>query len=409
MISLVLLELSSVVALLFSILLIYLQFAPLQVMARLFVGAVAVGLLYHWGRPRAKIFRGSPLLLLTPLSIYRDGYALAFILIAALLFTLYLERFLQRGSHDDYVINLRRAAAVYPIAFFIRWAGPNLGEAVNRAAPFIFVYLLTAIMLIRSLRHVEAGMDIRRLQGSNVGFVGFLAGCFLIMSVDRVRQLAGLAAQQMLALLFYPFRMLLWLLAWQVELLGGWLANVPFQRPEPPKLPELPGLATYDKLELPEEPVQSKTLAVILGFLRVVGLILLIAITLFVLYKLLVRVGKRSYRGLDYIEEREYLKIAGRKRKRRLRLREKLPSQPGEQIRYYYRRFLERLAAKRVELAPADTTLKIQRKAERYYPHGPQQIRNLYIVSRYGGKEADDTVVAQMEQLYKGLEEQEMP
>ena len=83
MISMILLELLSVTALLFSTLLIFLEFAPLEVMALLFAWVVAVCLFHHYSRNWAKVFRLSILLLLAPLFFYHDSIALIFFLIAA--------------------------------------------------------------------------------------------------------------------------------------------------------------------------------------------------------------------------------------------------------------------------------------------------------------------------------------
>ncbi len=407
MISLITLELLSATALIFSILLVYLEFAPLQVMAQLFVWTVAVGLLYCYSRKWGKASRLSLLLLLAPAFLYRDSYALAFIGITAFLLLVYLQRHLQRGSQDDYVINLKRMLAVYPIAFFIRWTGPDVGQAINRAAPFIFVYFLSSIMLIRSVRHVEAGMDTRRLQGTNAGFLGFLAGFLLFMSVEKVQQLMLFAVRQVISLLFFPIKMLLWLLAWQLEKLGSWFTGSPLEPLELPERPKLPNPEEMYELDFPEGAEQSPIVTAILSILRVAFWALLIGCIIFILYKLLARVGQRSYRGLDYVEEREYLQAGEWRRKRKPRFQDQLPSQPGEQVRYYYRRFLERLVAQKTALTKADTTLEIQEKAEAIFPQGPKQIRDIYIASRYGDKEVDGTVASQMERLYKGLGQKE--
>ncbi|HCX79593.1 MAG TPA: hypothetical protein DG577_09285 [Firmicutes bacterium] len=72
-------------------------------------------------------------------------------------------------------------------------------------------------------------------------------------------------------------------------------------------------------------------------------------------------------------------------------------------MRYYYRKFLEKLVTKKVELTKADTSLVIQEKAEIVFPQGPEEIRDIYIASRYGEKEADSATAAQIGQLYKDL------
>lgn len=399
MISLLLLELLSVTALLYSILLIFIEFASFGAVAILFVWTIGAGLLYHYLGKRANIFRLSGLLLFLPLYFLRGGIAVAFVIITGASLLFYLERFFHRGSHDDFVDNFRKMAAVYPLAFFLRWSLPDMGNAINRAAPFIFIYFLASIMLIRSIRHVEAGMDLRRLQSTNAGYLVFITSLLVVMSLQEVRQLVSLAAKQVLELLLLPLRLLLWVLGWLMAMLSGLFTGIPSGW----EFPEMPDMGTGDRLEYASEAARWPFLAVLLTVLKFVLLALLIAGAAFFLYKLLARAGQASYKGLDYVEEREYLKIEGPKR-RRFRGREKLPSQPGEQIRYYYRRFLERLVAREVDLIEADTSLDIQKKAEAVFPDGPKAIRGIYIDSRYGEKEADSATAKQMGQLCNGLE-----
>ncbi|HBS93499.1 MAG TPA: hypothetical protein DEA85_05720, partial [Firmicutes bacterium] len=97
MLSVILLELLSVTSLLYSLLLIFLDFAPVESMALTFTWTVAVCMFYYVSRRWAKIFYGSILLLLAPLLIFKGRIALVFILITAPLLFVYIERFLHKG------------------------------------------------------------------------------------------------------------------------------------------------------------------------------------------------------------------------------------------------------------------------------------------------------------------------
>lgn len=401
MISLVLLELLSVIALIFSVLLIFVEAAAWPVVAQLFAWSLGVSLFNYYARSWGKVFRLSGILLLLPLFFLTDMEARIFIIIAALSLILYLERSLHRGSHDDYVDNFRRMTIiVYPIAFFIRFAGGEMGRAVNRATPFIFLYFLAAILLIRLVRHVEAGMQARRLRSTNLGYLLFVALFLSFASVPQVRQMFGSLALQSLALLLLPVRLVLWLLGWVLAMFSGWILKRPIAELE---IPQMPDFGLEDEFTLPQVGEQPVIVAVVLAVLKVVVGLLLIAAAVFIIYRLLVRVGQKGYQGLDYIEEREYLGIAGQKRRRRFLRRERLPEQPAEQVRYYYRRFLQLLVTRNVDLANSDTSWEIQKKAEPLFPEGPQQMRQIYVASRYGEKEVSSATAQAMEQLYKEL------
>lgn len=405
MLSLILWELLSVTALLYSLLLIYLEFAPLEIMALLFIWTVAVCLFYYYSRNWSKVFRASALLLLLPLFSYNNGMALLFISITAPLLVLYLEKSLQQGTGQDYIDNFKKVIAIYPAAFFIRWALPDLPEAIARTTPFIFIYFLASIILIRSIRHVDAGMDRRRLRSTNACYLAFMATVFLLTSIARVRNLLGLTAKGAVSLLFLPVQVLLNLLGWLMETLGLWVTINPPQIHELPVLPG--GTGGLGETSPVPDTVPEAIIPLNVEMLKQVLLGLLIVGAVFMLYKLVIRAGQQGYRGLDYVEEREYLQRSKQKRgwNRIFGLRDRLPQQPAEQVRYYYRRFLEKLAGQKLKLDESQTSLEIQDMAEGMFAQGPKEIRAIYIDSRYGEKVADEADVRKMEQVYKDLEQ----
>lgn len=401
MFSLALLELMAVTGLLYSLLLIFVEVGPLEVMALLFAWTVGVSLVYYYSRPWAKPFRLSALLLLAPLYFYHDGGAWTFFLITVPLLLMYLERFLLRGSCEDYVDNFRKVALIYPVALFLRWAAPGFGEAINRSAPFIFVYFLSSILLIRSVRHVEAGMDLRRLQGTNLRYLIVIATVLLLSTLAEVRRLAGLTVRGLISLLFLPVVLALQLLGWIMARLSSWIMRHPIDWS---RLQELPKLDNGGEVPPLVEGTPSPILETIFEIMRATFIALLIGGALYILYRLLLRGGRQIYRGLDYVEEREFLLRQGPRQKRRFRLWDRLPRDPAEQVRFYYRKFLEKLVRQKVELHKDDTSLEIQKKAKVLFPQGPEEIRDIYIASRYGQKAVNGEMVRRMEGLVRELE-----
>jgi len=403
MLSLALLELISVTALLYSLLLVFVQFASLQVMALFFTWTVIVGMLYFYGHSRAKGVRLSALLLLLPLYFYRSATALIFFLITVPLLLMYLERFLLRGSYDNYVDNFRKVAVVYPVAMFLRWMAPEFGAAINHSAPFIFTYFLSAILLIRSVRHVEAGMDLQRLQGTNFHYLLTIAAVFLLATLEQVRQLAKQTVSGLLSLFFLPVVLCLRLLGWVLSLLSDWSMG---RRLDWLKPRELPGQGNLG--EMPPSLVEGAPSALwekIIEGLQATFIALLIAGAVYILYRLLLRGGREHYQGVDYVEEREFLIRRGPRQQRRIRWWERLPRDPAGQVRFYYRRFLQKLQARQVAIHKADTTLEVQQRAEAVFTHLPQEIRDIYIASRYGEKAVDVETVKEMERLVRELGE----
>lgn len=397
MLSVIILELLSIISLMYALLLIFLYFAPAQAMAVIFIWTVAVCLFYHVSRKWHSIFRISILLLLVPLLFFNNWIALVFFLITVPSLFVYVDRFLYRGNRSDYVGNLKKAGIVFIIALYLRGILPNLGQAVALAAPYIFVYFLSTILLIRSIRHIEAGMEIRRLQKSNTRYLIFTAGVFLLTAVKDVREFLITVAKKVVDLLFLPIQILLRLIEWLNDIYRGIETKFPSKPWTMPGTPDPLGEAP-PPMEAVEEVVPTFPVA------EKVLIALLVAATIFILYKLVFKAGERSYQGLSYVEEREYIKKKRKKPKGRFLFRNKPPAEPGELVRYYYRKFLGKLVANNVELSPKNTSQEVQEKAEAVFPLGPAEIRNIYIPSRYGGKKADAATATEMEQLYKDLE-----
>jgi hypothetical protein len=391
------LELLSIISLMYALLLIFLYFAPAQAMAVIFVWTVAVCLFYNVSRNWHSILRISILLLLVPLLFFNNRVALVFFFITVPSLFVYVDRFLHRGNRSDYVGNLKKAGTVFIIALYLRWILPNIGQAIALAAPYIFVYFLSTILLIRSIRHIEAGMEIRRLQKSNIKYLIFIAGVFVLTAVKDVREFLITIAKKIIDLLLLPIQILLRLLEWLSDILRGIETKFPSKPWTMPEIPDPVGEAP-PPMEAVEEVLPTFAVA------EKVLIALVVAAAILIIYKLLFKAGERSYQGLSYVEEREYIKKKRKKPRGRFSLRNKPPAEPGELVRYYYRKFLGKLAANKVELSPLDTSQDVEAKAEAVFSHGPAEIRDIYIPSRYGGKKTDAAIATEMEQLYKGLE-----
>lgn len=395
MISIILLEILSVAALFYSLLLIFLYFAPVEFMALQYVWTVTVCLLYYFSYQRRGIYRVSALLFLAPLLFYRNQVALIFSLITVPLFILYLEVFIGRGNRQEFAANFIKMALIYVAVIYLRWVIQGVYEAVGLALPFILVYFLSSTVLIRSVRHVEAGMEISRLQRSNIKYLSFTSVVFLLTSFPQVQDYLLSLVKKIGYLLLWPLQLLLRVVEWLAELVGLLENKYPGEPWQPPEMPELPPGGEPPPLGPGEEGTPF-------GLPQYLLIALLVALAIFFLYKLIVRVGQRSYRGLDYVEEREYIKKEKR-RKKSLRPSHLASGEAGEQVRRYYRKFLRKLSQRQVALSAADTSLDVQKKAEMVFPQVSPEIREIYLPCRYGEKEPDKAAADKMEKLCKEL------
>lgn len=397
MFSILILELLSVTSLLYSLLLMFMVFATAQAMAITFIWSIVVSLLFSFvlNSKKPKILRAVVLFYPAPLYFFYSSRALIFLLITVPLLVLYTIRFINQGSFEDYAGNFKKALVAALAAVFIRVATPEFSLAFAYAAPYLLIYLLSSVFLIRSVRHVEGGMEPRRIQGANLRYALFIGAVFLLTTVEQVRRFAYNVWVFILNALYLPFQLFFKLGAWFIALLKSLaLKNgaEPWGLPEPSEIePSLP-----PALEEAEELVFTGSA------LEKIIILLLIGLAFYALYKLIRRRGRRSYHGLDYIEEREYIR-GRRKTKGKQRLLDKRPTGPTALVRYYYRKFLEMLIKRDVKLARADTSQDIQDKATTVFPSGSAGIRERYISCRYGEEDATEADLAEIKRLYKEL------
>ncbi len=115
------------------------------------------------------------------------------------------------------------------------------------------------------------------------------------------------------------------------------------------------------------------------------------------------RTSTKIYSTISYTEEREFMKKTNKKKRRRWFFREKYPEDLKEQVRFFYRRYLEKLKNKDIEIAKSDTSFDINKKAKEVFNHGIDDIRKIYIRCRYGNKKVTKEDVDNIKNLYENL------
>ncbi len=116
---------------------------------------------------------------------------------------------------------------------------------------------------------------------------------------------------------------------------------------------------------------------------------------------MLTKESETEYAGIEYTEHREYIK--DKKKGRRRLFGERYPKEPAEQIRYYYRKLLDKLKKEDIEIRKQDTSLDVNNKAIDRFGDEIKDMRKLYIDSRYGDGKVDKETVEKMKTLYKNI------
>lgn len=133
-------------------------------------------------------------------------------------------------------------------------------------------------------------------------------------------------------------------------------------------------------------------------WLKTAGIILLILAAAFVVFLILRKLlGYKPSAGKEklYTEEKEPFHKHERKRKGGIFR----PGEPGLAVRWYYRKYLKEGVSRGLKPAPEDTSLRILRKYAPVFPESEaEKLRALYIIARYrrrnGLSEADAETAA---------------
>ncbi|QOS77813.1 hypothetical protein JNUCC31_24140 [Paenibacillus sp. JNUCC31] len=201
------------------------------------------------------------------------------------------------------------------------------------------------------------------------------------------------------------------LLAWIRGLLGSSsnqdVPITPTAPNEPPLLPE--------GMEASGEPSV---------FWDILGWIVMGAVAVVVLW-LILRLGQKAinklmdrFKGMlqpgqkkieprtEYVDISETLEAPARTRKSWFRKKESLPSKDAERVRYYYRKWIDRAAARGVDIQSAHTPLEA---AEAIVQHGVREddqklsamLPDSYNAVRYGKKTPDDSEMSEIDRIWK--------
>jgi len=398
MIDIIILELLAVISLLYSILLMFITFAPNNQIFIIFAWTLLATTVFALISQRYKILEISILLLLLPLIFYNNTIAVYFFLMTTVLIYLYTKKSLLQGRLADYVINLKRSLFLYFAAASIRYlVFHNIGETVGYASPFpfIIIYFLSTVILIRSIRHLDSGMDIKRIQRTNIIYLIMMTSVLFITTFDAVRTFFISVIVKIPEIIFYPIHLLLTLVEILAELLAKWNNS----RETSGLIDQV--LTEILPVEIIEEVVEGDYIYIGTSILEKIFMVLLIVAVIFLIYQFIIKVGDRNFAGVDYTEEREY--IRDKKVKKKWYSRDPFPSDFRSQIRYYYRKYLNKLGRNNVIINVSDTSLEVNIKAEEVFPAGAERLRAIYIDSRYGNRDVDLRTVQEIAKMYKEL------
>ncbi len=278
----------------------------------------------------------------------------------------------------------------------------------NVAAGYLLIYILSGVLMLRSLRYLEHNGDKEQLKKINLRSMGIIVGLSIVLSTEGFMRLF----HQGRSLLWMGYNRLidlvLWVLYWPVYYLGtfiNYIVEAIMQEPQGFSEEGAQGVGG-DMQEIHESlrgaPGAGSPMV------RVLIAVALLGAVLFILYKIYTK--KAMSRGIreTYRENKEVI-LPNKDRNLWKAIKNRLkPKSKEDRIRMYYQDFLGTLKEKGVVLLPSDTTLDFQRKGEAYF--GKEELslfREIYLQARYGGKAIDQATYKRAKNIHENLMKRE--
>lgn len=397
---LIILEFISIVSLIFSVLANVFNFTSLNNYFLIYIWTIVISGIYGINQNK----RWNKLLLiflLAPLFIFRDINAIYFNLSLVLIIYFYAKNSLDKGSYTNYVDSLKNSIFIIMGVLVFSYLVDILNRFFDFSVPFLIIYFISTIILIRNKRHFSLGMDVNVIRRSNRLYLILIIILSSFITVEKLRtsifsfvlmvigSFYNFIINLVFKILYYPISIIILAL----ERFVNWVVS------------RLGTGSIEDEVELLNEIEVFENIEYITKEIPIINISLKILATIamvYIIYRLIKKTGKSKKYTVDYIEEREFIVKEGKNRVLGFKFRK--PKDLNGQIRYYYQKYLIKLKKKNIELNKSNTSFEINNKAKDKFPNDTiNKIRDIYIKYRYGYEECDESQVEEIKNLYKKI------
>lgn len=396
---LIVLEIISITSLLFSIYSNIFNFTNLNSYFLLFVWTVIISGIYGIIQFKAHNDRSRLVLLslLLPMAIFKSKSSIYFIILLTFSLYLYLTRRLNSGDYNNYADSFRNSFFIIIGLLIFSFIGDLTYRFTDFSIPFLIIYFLSTIILIRNLRYMHVGMEKEDMRRLNIRYLIFLSITSIFIGIEGLRSflfnilnsIYNLIIEILIAIFYYPLSLIILAL----DKFFNWILSIIST-----------GMDMEDEIVAPTmEEVESIVYQVKEHpILDIVFKIVLLIIILYIGYRLFKNRQEVKKYSPDYIEEREFIRRDEYVKHRRFGFRR--PKGYKEQIRFYYRKYLNKLLNKDIKIEKYYTTEDINELGKERFSHNiVEKIREIYLKVRYGNDEGNSDEVEEIKNLYRDL------
>ena len=291
-------------------------------------------------------------------------------------------------TRSDFSDRFKFSGKLFLLMIFGVAAFGKIGSAISGIVPYLILYLLTAVCLMRILRD-----DGKLSAGRNIAVMILLllgsAALAVLQTPQLILSAAGFIYRNVIVVIILGAMYVIGAVAYGIFSAFRWLFS-------------LFGGGAEDSRPAAEMTVQGAfgdeaeaVLRQTPEWLRILAIALLAAAVAFVVFLILRRMlgGKAREEKTFHTEEQESLKKSGRSAKSAVFR----PKDTRQAVRWYYRKYLKEGVSRGAEPVPSDTSLSIQRKYAHFFaaekpsaetpaasePGAPEKLRDVYTRSRY--------------------------
>lgn len=273
------------------------------------------------------------------------------------------------------------------------------------SAPFLIVYLISSVTLLRSLRNSEFTEKRKFVNTSNFAYCTLVILISFILGIEQVR--TGIF-NMIAAIYFKIIDILVFLLSHVFAFVGyfleyffEFLKKLLLQKGSSKAFDSFRNSTSNDS-ENPFKNHISKVLVDSAGF-HIIMEILLIAFILYLFYRMFTkRIHSAKYEE-QFTESKDFILFHKSGSKKSLR-RFLKPAAYRDYVRYYYSKFLKLAEKYNTGITKSDTTLDINKKARTNFSKDAlDDMRSIYIKARYSSTDVGNDDVNRIRKNYKKL------
>lgn len=325
-------------------------------------------------------------LVLLPILLKHNMGEAAFILILSALSIIFINKRIIDYNYGNFLDSFKTSLGILTFLIFVILATFNFTRFGNIIAPYLAIYLISSVIILRTMRLSEHAKDDKTINKLNARYSIAIIIVSLVLSIEAVRKavfmMLSIAYNGITNVIVFVFTILFLPLAHVLQVIIDYILNllkkVKFKGVKGSDYSPIP-IKKYNSEDFLKHFLDSSAFHVILW-------ILIGAIAAYIIFRIFRTRNSREEETEYFEEEREF--IRRKKEGGHLGLKAVTglipPRDNREYVRFYYIKYLRLCIKNRILFGAGDTSYDINSKAvEKFNAKNTKNLRETYIKARY--------------------------